>query len=224
MQKYRVKVVYLCRRFDYNRTDRQNGVIIGFYQSESIRYRMRVIAGIARGRTLAAPKGSETRPTADRVKENLFNILQPVVSGARVLDLFAGSGAIGIEALSRGAREVVFVEQSSAATAVIRENLRITQLYDRATVLPVSAERAIQRITRDGSVFDIIYMDPPYAGNALYDALCCLAQTRLLASDGVLAAELPARTEPPEAEGFTLFDRRIYGCAQLAFYAPVKEQ
>ena len=122
---------------------------------------MRVIAGTARSMPLRSIEGLETRPTQDRIKETLFNVIQADVPGAKFLDLFAGSGAIGIEALSRGAASAVFVENSKAAAACIKQNLAFTKLADNATVMECDALTAINRLAGKG-VFDVIHMDPPY--------------------------------------------------------------
>ena len=129
---------------------------------------MRVITGSARGRRLKELEGQETRPTTDRVKESIFNIIQFDVEGSRVLDLFAGTGQLGIEALSRGAAAAVFVEQRRDAAALVRENLKITGLTDRARV--VNGE-ALSYLASAGEKFDIIFLDPPYAAKLWKPAL-----------------------------------------------------
>ena len=177
---------------------------------------LRVIAGSARGRRLLAPRGAKTRPTADRVKENLFNILQPYTQGARFLDLFGGSGAIGIEALSRGAREAVFVERDPDTASVIRDNLKHTNLSESAVIMTMTAERAIRKLRE--SVFDIIFMDPPYAGGLLSETFTLLERTPLLNGEGFLAAELPARAENPVSETYEMFRTKIYGNVKLVLY------
>ena len=126
---------------------------------------MRVIAGSARSLPLKTLRGSTTRPTTDRIKETLFNMIAADIPGGRFLDLFSGSGGIGIEALSRGASMAVFVEQDRAALQVIRQNLKFTHLEDRATVIGTDAVRAVASMNPDVS-FDVIFMDPPY-GHAL---------------------------------------------------------
>lgn len=122
---------------------------------------MRVIAGTARSLKLKTIEGLDTRPTTDRIKETLFNMLQPEIHGAVVLDLFSGSGAIAIEALSRGAKEAVLVENSRAACACIRENLAHTRLFDKALVMECDCATAVNRLAGH-EAFDIIFMDPPY--------------------------------------------------------------
>jgi 16S rRNA (guanine(966)-N(2))-methyltransferase RsmD len=175
---------------------------------------VRVIAGTARSCPLAAPPGGGTRPTTDRLKENLFNLLHPYIPNARFLDLFSGSGAIGIEALSRGAREAVFVERLPQAADVIRGNLRAARLEENAAVLPYSAERAIRLLSRDDEkkYFDIVFMDPPYAQGLAEAAAALLLQRQLLAEDGLLVAEISSRETPPQwGDGLETFDARRYG-------------
>ena len=124
---------------------------------------MRVITGSARGRRLKELEGMETRPTTDRVKEGLFNVLQFDIEGRRVLDLFAGTGQLGIECLSRGAAEAVFAERRPDALKLIRENLKVTELSDRARVV---AGDSMEFLSTTKEKFDIILLDPPYAGPA----------------------------------------------------------
>lgn len=123
---------------------------------------MRVIAGKARRLPLITPSGRKTRPTTDRIKETLFNIIQTEIPGSRFLDLFSGSGAIGIEALSRGAEHAVFVEFGKEPISCIRANLEKTKLQEQATVLPVEVTYGISKLSRMGQVFDIAFADPPY--------------------------------------------------------------
>lgn len=145
---------------------------------------MRVIAGIARGRTLAAPKGTATRPATDRIRETLFAILEPDLPGARVLDLFAGAGTLGIEALSRGAGHATFVERSAAALAALRKNLVTTAFADRADVVPANvlaylADRLVEP-------YDVVFCDPPFADVAVLEEVL----GRLLAAGAVTSASL----------------------------------
>lgn len=123
---------------------------------------MRVIAGKARRLPLVAPEGRDTRPTTDRIKETLFNIIQDDVPGSMFLDLFSGSGAIGIEALSRGAKKAYLVEFAREALRCIRANLEKTRLTEEAVVLPVEVTYAVSKLERMGEQFDIVYADPPY--------------------------------------------------------------
>ncbi len=123
---------------------------------------MRVIAGIARRRNLVCPSGDGTRPTTDRIKETLFNILQSDLYDIRFLDLFSGSGGIGIEALSRGAKEAVFVENGKEAVSCIKQNLKATGFLDQSQVMAMDVMQALRRLETLKRPFDIIFMDPPY--------------------------------------------------------------
>ena len=123
---------------------------------------MRVIAGAARGRKLVCPSGNHTRPTTDRIKETLFNMLQNEIPDAEFLDLYSGSGGIGIEALSRGCRQCVFVDNSREAVRCIMSNLRNTGFLEQSEVLTVDVRKAVKKLEKDNWLFDVIFMDPPY--------------------------------------------------------------
>src|SRR5437867_1056043 len=148
---------------------------------------MRVISGTAKGRKLTSP-GEATRPITDRVKENLFNILGPDVINANVLDLYAGAGSVGIEALSRGARHATFVEKDSEALEVIRENLRRTKLIGRATIAREDVFKYIKRPHPE--VYDLIYVAPPQYRDLWSKTLRALAEQELLAVDGEIVVQL----------------------------------
>ena len=170
---------------------------------------MRVIAGSHRGRRITAPKGDETRPTSDRVRENAFNLIGPV-GDADVLDLFAGSGALGIEALSRGASSATFVELDRYACKVISANL--DSLGFRGTVLQQDALRAV---TSERRIYDLVLCDPPYG----YDhAKVTPHLAKLLREDGVLVYESSGREEPPEVSGLEQRTSRKYGSARLTLF------
>ena len=180
---------------------------------------MRVIAGALRGRTLRAPHGNRTRPTADRVRQALFSVLGNV-EGARVLDLYAGSGALGIEALSRGAARAVFVESGRAAVEVIRDNLRSLELAERATVLPLRVERAARQLVDHGP-FDLVLCDPPWP--ELERALAALERSLgpgVLAPGARLALEHPAKRPValPVALGLEPYDQRHWGDSGVSLF------
>lgn len=180
---------------------------------------MRVIAGSARGRRLAAPPGEGTRPTADRVREALFSILGPPPAGAVVLDLFAGAGTLGIEALSRGAERAVFVDHARAAARVLRKNLEDLGLADRAEVHVGDATRFARRFEREGRSFSWIFLDPPYAAGLADAALAVIGTGRLLAPGGTLVVEHDRRAPPQDRHGLLLkADCRRYGDTELTFY------
>ena len=147
---------------------------------------MRVIAGSARRLLLKTVEGMETRPTTDRIKETLFNMLQNDLYGARFLDLFAGSGAIGIEALSRGAKEAVFVDKGDGQ---IRDNLKTTHLEERARVMSADVTEAIRKLDREGKAFDFIFMDPPYRMDLPKKVLEALRDTSLADEETLIIVE-----------------------------------
>lgn len=155
---------------------------------------MRVIAGTARRLQLKTLDGMDTRPTTDRIKETLFNMLTPYIYDSTFLDLFAGSGGIGIEALSRGAKEAVFVEKNPKAMACIKENLAHTKLSDKAVTMTADVLTALVKLD-DGKKFDYIFMDPPYNNETERRVLEYLAQSGLLAEDGVIIVEASKETK-----------------------------
>jgi 16S rRNA (guanine(966)-N(2))-methyltransferase RsmD len=155
---------------------------------------MRVIAGSRKGHKLAAPRGLDTRPTSDRVRENIFNLVGPV-DGAKVLDLFAGSGALGIEALSRGAASAVFVEHDTDAVRTIERNLDHLRLTG-ARVVPGDVMWTIAREATAGAKYDLVLVDPPYGMLTEIQPRLARHLPPLLAADGLLVVETDARTEP----------------------------
>ena len=171
---------------------------------------MRVITGFAKGRKLRTLSGEDVRPTTDRVKEALFSIIQFEIEGRRVLDLFAGSGQLGIEALSRGAASAVFVDSSRDSIEVVRENLNTTQLAQSAQVMQMDSLAFL-------GPFDIALLDPPYGAGLVQSALPMAA--RRMAPGGVMICEAPAKEDLPEqAEDFCLLRRYSYGRISLALY------
>ncbi len=178
---------------------------------------MRITGGQYRSRALKAPKGSLTRPTSDRVREALFSILGPRAAARRVLDLYAGTGALGLEALSRGAESVVFVERSKEALAALRANVEALGLVARACVAS-----AVERAARDleGERFDLVFADPPYAdvkSGAAVRAIEALVLPHL-APSALLVLEHASRDPAPLIEGLVLDDGRTYGDTTLSFY------
>ena len=177
---------------------------------------MRVITGKARGVQLKTPDGMLTRPTADRVKEALFSIINFDLPGAAVLDLFGGTGQLGIEALSRGAKSAVFVDQREDACKIIRENLRRTKLESQARVI---RSDYLDYLRRSREKFDIILLDPPYAEVFLENALKCITEIDILQSGGIIVAERPVEKELPfEFEGFSRSKDYKYGKTLLTIY------
>lgn len=175
---------------------------------------MRVISGKYRGRALVTAEGLNTRPTTDRVKESLFNILQWQISGARVLDLFAGSGGLGIECVSRGAEEVVFVDSSKASVDAINHNLR--NMDCKGGVYQKDFEFALNVVK---GKFDIIFIDAPYGKGLAEKAIGIIGEKGLLGADGVLTYEhAEQQTAADEIGGLIKYDERDYGKTAIAFY------
>ena len=175
---------------------------------------MRVITGFARGRRLVTLEGNDVRPTTDKVKEALFSIVQFELEGRRVLDLFAGSGQLGIEALSRGADSCVFVDSSKKAVEVVRQNLAATGLTRKASVIHGDSLRYLQTC-RDR--FDVAFLDPPYGTGMLQKALAVLPP--LMRPSGVIVCEAPKGEALPEtAGGFSLWRTYHYSKVSLAVY------
>lgn len=155
---------------------------------------MRVIAGKARSIPLVTPKGMDTRPTTDRIKETLFNMIQTEIPGCVFLDLFAGSGGIGIEALSRGASECVFIDQNRNAISCIQENLKKTRLADQSQVLNMDAMMALKHLNGKKS-FDCIFIDPPYQSEPEEQILSYLAESSLIHEDTLIIIEAALNRE-----------------------------
>ncbi len=177
---------------------------------------MRVITGKARGVALKTPDGMQTRPTADRVKEALFSIIQFDIPGAHVLDLFGGTGQLGIEALSRGAKSAVFVDEREDACKLIRENLRRTKLEGEGRVVRSDYLAYLQRCRE---TFDIIFLDPPYAEVFLENSLNRIREIDILRSGGIIVAERPLGKELPwDLPGYTRSKDYKYGKTLLTLY------
>ena len=182
---------------------------------------MRVISGKARGVQLKTPDGMQTRPTADRVKEALFSIIQFDLPGARILDLFGGTGQLGIEALSRGAREAVFVDAREDACRIIRENLRRTKMEPFGRVIRSDYMDYLKRC-RDS--FDIILLDPPYAEVFLENSLKIITEIDILQSGGIIVTERPVGKELPwDFPGYTRSRDYKYGNTLLTLYRKAQQ-
>jgi len=177
---------------------------------------MRVITGKARGVQLKTPNGMQTRPTADRVKEALFSIINFDLPGAKVLDLFGGTGQLGIEALSRGAASAVFVDAREESCRLIRENLKRTKLEQDAKVI---RSDYLDYLSRCREQYNIIFLDPPYAEVFLENAIKRITEIDILQSDGIIVAERPLGKELPwEFEGYTRSKDYKYGKVLLTIY------
>jgi len=182
---------------------------------------MRVIAGDARGRQLLAPKNLRVRPTADRVKEALFSILLSrlgELSGMRVLDIFAGTGNLGIEALSRGAEHAVFIDSHRDSAETIRRNLEITRYASKARVVVQEAAAALKWLSRGEAPFHLVFLDPPYSEGHTQRLLELLSTSPLIDEGSTVVAEFSAKEEIPRSFGrLKESERRIYGDTALSF-------
>ena len=190
---------------------------------------MRVIAGIYRSRPLVAPKGLETRPTSDRLRETLFNVLSPRIAGSRFVDLYAGTGAVGIEAISRGAEHVWFAEKAAPAIAAMRGNLAALKIVGGYTVESRGVGAMLERLGTVSQPVDIVFLDPPYEAEAEYaGTLNFLGSARgrgVLAADAVVIAEHGGKANLAERYGALERTRRIkQGDAALSFFGfPLEE-
>ncbi len=177
---------------------------------------MRVISGIARGRKLLAPEGISTRPTSDRAKEALFNIINLQIRNKIVLDLFSGSGALGIESLSRGADFCIFVENDPVAADIIRKNLTATGFSDKSAVFVCDVYEYLKSCNK---TFNYIFMDPPYGKNLIPPAIKLIAEKNILESGATIIAETENNEIlPADISGISLTESRKYGKALLNFY------
>jgi 16S rRNA (guanine966-N2)-methyltransferase len=185
---------------------------------------MRIIGGQFKGRALAAPAGRATRPTADRTREAVFNILahadwSPGLEGQRVLDLFAGVGALGLEALSRGAAFALFVETDAAARGAIRDNIEALGLFGATRIHRRDATDLGAKPASLGAPFDLVFLDPPYNNGLGEAALTRLGDGGWIGPDALIVYECAA-DEAPATPGFTRLDERVYGAAKVLFLRP----
>ena len=177
---------------------------------------MRVTTGLARGRTLVAPQGMDTRPSSDMTKQAVFNIIQNYVEGCTFLDLFAGSGQMGIEALSRGAAHCTFVDKGREPVSVIRENLKKTRLEDHATVAQADYSSYLKTCRTQ---FDLILLDPPYAEIFLETALKIISEIDILTNSGIIVCERPfEKSLPDEIPGLVRYRDYRYGKAAVTIF------
>ncbi|MGE5473120.1 MAG: 16S rRNA (guanine(966)-N(2))-methyltransferase RsmD [Ignavibacteriales bacterium] len=182
---------------------------------------LRVISGKSGGLLLKSLKGMQTRPTADRIKESLFSIIGSLLDGSAVLDLFAGSGALGIEALSRGAKTAIFVDASKESINIIKENVRHTGFQETSEIYHNDYERAIKALSQNNIKFDIIFLDPPYGKGMEIKAVESIIQKNLISDKGIIIIE----TEEILADNIfemKKYDERSYGRTKLSFFMKEK--
>jgi 16S rRNA (guanine966-N2)-methyltransferase len=182
---------------------------------------MRVVSGEYKGKSLKAVPGKSTRPTTDKVKEALFNIIGPYFNGGLCLDLFAGSGGLGIEALSRGIDKVIFIDRDGKAIQTIHENIKVCNIVeDQVEVYRNDANRALKAIMKRDLIFDYIFLDPPYAKQQLKDILEMIDKNNLLNGEGVIVCEHSSDVElPRKIEGLTQIKQETYGVITISIYS-----
>jgi len=182
---------------------------------------MRIISGTSRGRKLVTPRNRSLRPTSDRVKESIFNTLQDKMAGKVVLDLFAGTGNLGIEALSRGAKKAIFVEKERQALRLIQRNLTQFGLEERSEILPRDVKRAIGILKQRRECFDLILMDPPYERGLIRKTLMELNSQQICHKDSILVIEHNRREPLPHVmDGWNIIRQRRMGDTVISFLAP----
>lgn len=184
---------------------------------------MRVISGKLKGKKLFSLKGQSLRPTSDRVKEAIFDILQDQIRGKKVLDLFAGTGALGIEALSRGARSAVFVEESTRSLAALRKNIKECRLKEQAEVLAREAQTGIKILETRGESFELIFLDPPYGRGLARRVLQALSRSSIVSPGTLIVAEHSLSEELDSIPSWQRVDLRRYGRTQVSFFSLKKE-
>lgn len=186
---------------------------------------MRVVAGKAKGLPLKAVPGNSTRPTTDKVKESVFNMIGPFFDGGNALDLFAGSGGLGIEALSRGIDKVVFIEKDGKAIETIRTNLEKTRLLDQAEVYRNDAKRAIKILKKNEFKARILFLDPPYQSIEAYDLMDFAAETGILTADSIIVCEHEKDVKLSDrTKYFERFKNENYGGINISIYRYTEEE
>lgn len=180
---------------------------------------MRIIAGVLKGRALVTPRGHRTRPTADQVRIALIDALMPHLPDARVLDLFAGAGGVGLEALSRGAAQATFVERDPRAIVALRQNVTALGVRGRARVLQAPVDRALDRLAEEGALFDVVFLDPPYDADLVDKTLERLGTGDVITTDAVVVAQHLTKRAPPGTRGLlTAVRQRRFGETTLTFF------
>lgn len=178
---------------------------------------MRIISGIAKGRRLTSPASSKTRAVLDQVKESIFNILFDV-RGAHVLDLFAGTGSIGLEAISRGAASAIFVDNDRGAVSVIKDNIKKCRFENESLIIPMSVDIAIKQLGNKEEQFDLIFVDPPYLKDLVISTIRNITAARLLKDDGLIITEHhPKEPIIDLPAGLKISDERKYGQTLVTF-------
>jgi 16S rRNA (guanine(966)-N(2))-methyltransferase RsmD len=182
---------------------------------------VKIIAGQLKGQQLVTPRGHRTRPTADQVRIALMDTLMPRLAGARFLDLFAGAGGVGLEALSRGAARAVFVEQDAGAVTALERNVAALRVRRETRVVRADVGRALNRLAEDGERFELIFLDPPYDAGLVEKTLFRLGEGALTTADTIVVAQHFTKRSPPETVGtLAAYRTRRFGETTLTFFRP----
>jgi 16S rRNA (guanine966-N2)-methyltransferase len=180
---------------------------------------MRIIAGKARGRKLLSPETLETRPTLDRVKESMFSMIQGYIPDALVVDVFAGTGSLGLEAASRGAKEVYLVDKSNTTFPLLEKNIETLKFEKFCTALNMDAYDALRKLSNQGKVFNIIFIDPPYCKEMIPEAMKIVNENKMLSSDGIIVTKIDSIEEIYEGyKNIKLSRSKKYGNTTVCFY------
>lgn len=180
---------------------------------------MRIISGVARGRKILSPESSETRPTLDRIKESMFNIIQNKVYDSVVADIFSGTGSLGLEAASRGAKMTYLVDKSPSAFSFLKKNIENLKFDSVCKALNMDAYSALEKLHKDGVKLDVLFVDPPYLKNLIPQAIKIVAERDLLSEDGIIVTKIDTSEDIFEGyENIKLYDKRKYGNTTVCFY------
>ena len=180
---------------------------------------MRIIAGKYRSLPLEAVKGNNTRPTTDKIKEAVFNSIGPYFEGGMMLDLYAGSGSVGLECISRGMDHVIFVDKSYDTVSTIKKNIAFVKVSNQCTVYKMDALAAVRRLKEEGKVFDLVYLDPPYAKEQNEKVMRALCELNLLKDDAVVVVEsLKEDTFADEIGNLRKYKEAVYGITRITYY------
>ncbi|SHJ55207.1 16S rRNA (guanine(966)-N(2))-methyltransferase RsmD [Clostridium cavendishii DSM 21758] len=180
---------------------------------------MRIISGKAKGRKILSPATNETRPTLDRIKESIFNIIQGYIIDSVVIDVFAGTGSLGLEAASRGAKEVYLIDKSPVTYPLLKQNIENLKFEDVCTSVNTDAYSALRSFASKGVVFDLIFIDPPYMKDLIPEAMEIVDKNKMLHEDGIIVCKIDTSEEIFEGtENIKLVDKRKYGNTTVCFY------
>lgn len=181
---------------------------------------MRIITGIAKGRKITAPEGMDTRPTSDRVKESLFNIISKKIYGARVLDMFSGTGNLGLEAISRGAEWCTFIEKNNATYKILLENIDNLGFKEKCDLYNRDAFDVLEMLGKKSDKYDIIFLDPPYSKGLVEKAIMGISEKSLMDDEGIIMSEYDENDIIPEdINGIKIYRTEKYGRTKISFWA-----